>query len=601
MPITVLSEALASRIAAGEVVERPASVVKELIENALDAGSTRIEIDVRDGGVRSIRVVDNGCGIPEGQLALAFERFATSKIGESSDLLGIETLGFRGEALPSVASVAHIEAVSRPAGSDRAERCELEFGKRVRLEATGAPPGTSVLVTRLFRNVPARLKFLGSPGAELGRVQQIVATYALAYPEVAFRLVSNGKVRLAGPGGGDPVEAATAVYGRRVAAAMLPIPGDDEAAFSVNGLVTDPTVSRGNRSYVTLAVNGRPVRSRRLAFAVEQAYHGFLAERRFPIAVLHLRVPYHDVDVNVHPAKSEVRFMREDLVFAQVQRAVRAALLQGSPVPAVSTARFVRPAGRPEGATAFDDRPAAPANPLWPAAWPGTEARGEGATGAPMFAPAEDAGREPAPPPETGRPVPSRALPLLRVIGQAQETYILAEGPDGVYLIDQHAAHERILYEEVRARVQTRRAEGQTLLTPETVELTPEQWEAIEQFGEVLASAGFSMEPFGERAVLLRAVPQMLVSADAGPPGEALLRILDAVAEGGRADAWQDRLCYELACHSAVRAGQRMTVEESRELVRRLEQTEQPHTCPHGRPTMIHLSAGALEREFGRS
>ena len=599
MPIRILSEALASRIAAGEVIERPASVVKELVENALDAGSTRVDIEVNDGGVRSIRVVDNGCGIADGQLALAFERFATSKIGESSDLLGIETLGFRGEALPSIASVAHVEAISRPGGSDRAERCEMEFGKRLRLEATGAPPGTSVRVTRLFRNVPARLKFLGSPGTELGRVMRVVSTYALTYPQVAFRLLSDGKVRLAAPGGGDPVQAVMAVYGRRVADAMLGLAADDEAAFSVHGLISDPTVNRGNRNYVTLAVNGRPVQSRRLAFAVEQAYHGFLGERRFPIAVLRLGVPFHDVDVNVHPAKSEVRFLREDIVFGQVQRGVRGALLQGSPVPTVQSVRFTRPTRRDDDASALGGRPGAPANPLWPAAWHGAPAQRGGADFS-VFALDDTDEEEPAAP-ATGRPVPRAALPLLRVIGQAQEMYILAEGPDGVYLIDQHAAHERVLYDDLSERVRTRQAEAQALLTPETVELTPEQAETAKRLGELLDAAGFALEPFGDGAVLLRAVPRTFVSADATPPGEALLSILDAVAEGGRADAWQDRFLYALACHSAVRAGQRMTIEESRELVRRLEQTEQPHTCPHGRPTMIHLSAGTLEREFRRS
>ena len=599
MPIRILSEALASRIAAGEVIERPASVVKELVENALDAGSTRVDIEVNDGGVRSIRVVDNGCGIADGQLALAFERFATSKIGESSDLLGIETLGFRGEALPSIASVAHVEAISRPGGSDRAERCEMEFGKRLRLEATGAPPGTSVRVTRLFRNVPARLKFLGSPGTELGRVMRVVSTYALTYPQVAFRLLSDGKVRLAAPGGGDPVQAVMAVYGRRVADAMLGLAADDEAAFSVHGLISDPTVNRGNRNYVTLAVNGRPVQSRRLAFAVEQAYHGFLAERRFPLAVLHLRVPFHDVDVNVHPAKSEVRFLREDIVFGQVQRGVRGALLQGSPVPTVQSVRFTRPTRRDDDASALGGRPGAPANPLWPAAWHGAPAqRGDGTEVA--GSPPTDGAEEPLTP-EADRSAPRSVLPLLRVIGQAQELYILAEGPDGVYLIDQHAAHERVLYDELCERVRTRQTEAQALLTPETVELTPEQAETVRRLDELLEAAGFALEPFGDGAVLLRAVPRMLVSADASPPGEALLNILDAVAEGGRADAWQDRFLYALACHSAVRAGQRMTIEESRELVRRLERTEQPHTCPHGRPTMIHLSAGTLEREFRRS
>ena len=599
MPIRILSEALASRIAAGEVIERPASVVKELVENALDAGSTRIDVELRHGGIRSIRVVDNGRGIPAGELVVAFERFATSKIGESSDLLGIETLGFRGEALPSIASVAHVEAVTRPHTDDQGERHELEFGKALRLEAAGAPPGTSVLVTELFRNVPARLKFLGSPGAELGRIHQIVATYALAYPGVAFRLMSDGKAKLATPGGGDLSGTMAAVYNRRIADAMLALPEDEDAAFAVSGQTSDTTASRGNRNYITLVVNGRPVQSRRLTFAVEQAYHGFLAERRFPIAVLYLTVPYHDVDVNAHPAKSEVRFLREDILFAQVQRVVRAALLQKSPVPTISTGRV----GRPAQGTAFpatEQRSPLGANPLWPEARLAPQAHADLAVAA---ADVSASATDPADAALTteDRPTPRSTLPVLRVIGQARETYILAEGPDGVYLIDQHAAHERVLYEEIRARIRNRTPEAQSLLAPETVELPPEHAETVWQQQEALIATGFVFEPFGEDAVLLRAVPSTFARAGTGAPGEALLWILDDITEGSRADAWDERLLHSLACHGAVRAGRSMTIEESRELVRRLEQTEQPHTCPHGRPTMIHLSEGALAREFKRT
>ena len=597
MAIGVLSQNLASRIAAGEVIERPASVVKELVENSLDAGATRIRLEVTDGGAKSISVTDNGDGIPADEISLAFERFATSKIDETSDLSGIATLGFRGEALPSIASVARVEAVSRVDGSDSGARLVVDNGRRVAQEPAAGPTGTRIEVKGLFEKVPARRKFMGSAGRELTRIRQLVSTYAIVYPSVAFTFAADGKTRFATPGSGDSRAAIAAAYGARLADSMLVIDDDRSGAFGVGGLISDPGTSRGTRRYVTLAVNARWIENRRLAFAVEQGYHGFLPERRFPVAVLSIRTPLDDVDVNVHPAKLEVRLLREDLVFREIQRVIRLALGDFAPVRTLSVpgrsnmpgqGMSIPNANNPFGAVA-----------MWPSRsiTPSTQPEPS-----PAHVPQDqqtppETAVEPAQTPPSQRSV----LPILRVIGQARETYILAEGPDGLYLVDQHAAHERVLYEEISQRIGSQVSESQPLLMPESVELDPRQMEAIELHGQELKNAGFHAEPFGETSVVLRAVPAMMAnSSHTQTPGTVFGAILDEITEGRGSDSWQDRLLYTMACHASVRAGMPLTTDESRELIRRLEQAEQPHTCPHGRPTMIHLEAGALEYQFGR-
>ncbi len=597
MAIGVLSPNLASRIAAGEVIERPASVVKELVENSLDAGANRIRLEVADGGAKSISVTDNGDGIPADEISLAFKRFATSKIDETSDLSGIATLGFRGEALPSIASVARVEAVSRVDGSDSGARLVIDNGQRVAQEPAAGPTGTRIEVKGLFEKVPARRKFMGSAGRELTRIRQLVSTYAIVYPSVAFTFAADGKTRFATPGSGDSRAAIAAAYGARLADSMLEIDDDSSGAFGVGGLISDPGTSRGTRRYVTLAVNARWIENRRLAFAVEQGYHGYLPERRFPVAVLSIRTPLDDVDVNVHPAKLEVRLLREDLVFREIQRAIRLALGDFAPVRTLSVpGRSTGPgpgmpipnANNPFGAVA-----------MWPS-------RSIAPPTQPEPSPAH-VPQDQQTPPETAveppqAPTSQRSvLPILRVIGQARETYILAEGPDGLYLVDQHAAHERVLYEEISQRIGSQVAESQPLLMPESVELDPRQMEAIELHGQELKNAGFHAEPFGETSVVLRAVPAMMANSNLSQtPGTVFGAILDEINEGRGSDSWQDRLLYTMACHASVKAGMSLTTDESRELIRRLEQAEQPHTCPHGRPTMIHLEAGALEYQFGR-
>ena len=587
MPIRLLSPDVSSKIAAGEVIERPASVVKELVENSLDAGATEISVEVRGGGVEFIRVSDNGDGIASGDVELAFQRFATSKVAVIQDLEAISTLGFRGEALPSIAVAASVSLLTRSADEELGTRLELVGGKIARKESQGASTGTSVTVRHLFRDFPARRKFLRTTATETSRMQTLVTRYALAYPEVRFQLTVEGSTGFSSPGSGDLREVIAAVYSLEIAQAMLELSQRADAEdglppLSISGLISPPSVDRANRSYISLFVNRRWIQSRALGYALEQAYHGFLAERRYPLAMVNITLAADDVDVNMHPAKAEVRFRRENQVFAALQQAVRRALTVHSPVPEIGHTGVTRTsagAGQPR------------TDPFWPVAPFAQPTVPSPVHGHPSDAPARPRTTD------AGPLVPRKALSALRVLGQVDNTYVVAEGPDGVYLIDQHAAHERVVFERVRADAITRTPRVQTLLEPATVELNPEQRELVETHRELLSRMGLQLEPFGGSTYLLRGVPDSLVRGD---PGQALLDVLDTMAEGGGFESWEERGAYSVACHGSIRAGKTLSQQEMSELTRQLEECQQPNTCPHGRPTMIHLSSSHLEREFGR-
>ena len=585
MPIRLLPPDVSSKIAAGEVTERPASVVKELVENSLDAGATEVSIEIRGGGVEYIRVADNGSGIASDEVELAFQRFATSKLADAHDLEAISHLGFRGEALPSIAAVSAVALVTRSPDDDSGTRVDVVNGEIVGQKSQGASPGTSITVRHLFRDFPARRKFLRSTATETSRVQTLATRYALAYPEVRFQLVIEGSTAFSTSGAGDLREAISAVYGLEVAQAMLEIAPEvrreEGSEPAVWGMMSPPSLSRANRSYISFFVNRRWVQNRMLGYALEQAYHGFLMERRFPLAVVNIALPYQDVDVNVHPAKTEVRFRRENQVFGALQQAVRHTLTTHSPVPGFRhvQARHTDSTSQPRSAPFWPTEPFAPAPPIGPDRT--------------LHAPPQ-AQRPHSEPP---LPVPKKALPALRVLGQVQNTYIVAEGPDGMYLIDQHAAHERVVFEKVRAGAVTRTSETQTLLEPVTIELNARQRELVEAHQELISRFGFQLEAFGGPAYLLRGVPGLLAE---GAPAQALLDVLDSMEEGGGFESWEERAAYSIACHGAIRAGKTLSYQEMAELTRQLEECQQPNTCPHGRPTMIHLSSSNLEREFGR-
>ena len=435
-------------------------------------------------------------------------------------------------------------------------------------------------VSELFGNQPARRKFLRSPQAETSRIQELVSRYSLAYPEIRFRLVNDGRQSLATPGNGQPREALLAVYGSQVAESMLEVQAEDvESGYAVEGYVAAPSVSRANRTYMTFFVNRRLIQSRMLSFAVEEAYSGLLQTKRYPVAAVNIVMPYSEVDVNSHPAKREVRFHQENRVFSLTQRAVRAALVADSPVPTF--------AAEPTGGSSAPWRGIATGGAHGRS---GGTAAGLGNRSFPSEQGASASGAEALM--LLGRP----AVPL-KVVGQLQQTYIVAEGSEGMYLVDQHAAHERVVFDRLLARREERQPASQPLLSPVSVELTPSHATTLQENIEAVADYGFEVEPFGDRTYLLRAVPSVLATDE---PGKALIDILDMATLEGLTRQKEDVMAASIACHSAIRAGQTLTEAEMRGLLEQLERTPNPHTCPHGRPTMVHFSSYHVEREFGR-
>jgi len=580
MPIRVLSEEVASKIAAGEVVERPASVVKELVENSIDARAGEIKVEVRQGGRRLMRVIDDGIGIPADEVELAFARHSTSKIASVDDLASIRTLGFRGEALASIAAVSQLTIATRTAEEDVGTLLRLEGGKVAQRQKKGCPQGTVVTVENLFYNVPARLKFLRTEATERKHIDGLVYCYGMAYPHLRFSLLNDGRLTFQSLGTGELYDVLIKVYGLEVAQQMLEVrssetddlkPGTSNLELvDTYGYISPPSLHRANRDYLTFFVNGRWVQDRMLSYAVSEAYHTLLPTGRYPIVVLRLDLDPSQVDINVHPTKSEIRFLDSNAVFATVQKAVRRTLVDQAPVPGMM--------GRPLqwSATEIERR-----RKLVEVGTQ-TQLALEAQRTAGIEAPSAFEFPEPA------------KLPPLRVLGQVAQTYIIAEGPEGLYLIDQHAAHERVLYERLVAERAKRAVTSQALLEPLTIELPSV---AGEESLKLLNQLGFDIEPFGGETVLVRAVPVMLAKGDIA---QAIVEIVDGLIEGGTVEAREEQALISLICHSAVRAGQTLSSEEMRDLVRQLEQTAMPRTCPHGRPTMIHLSAEQLAREFGR-
>jgi len=555
MPIKILESEVVSKIAAGEVVERPASVVKELIENSLDAGATQIAIEAQGGGVELIKVSDNGAGIPASELELAFHRYATSKIGNLDDLEKISSLGFRGEALPSIAAVAEVEILTQISSAPIGSYLHLRKGEVVRKESRARPQGTTITVRRLFRYFPARLKFLKSVNTENSHIANLVSQYALAFPEVKFSLVLDKRPSLRTMGNGDLREVVNEVYGSEVAQRMLKVEQKDGVA-KVSGLTSPPSLARSNRNYLSFFVNRRWVRSPLLTRATEEAYRGLLMDGQHPMAVINISLPTQELDVNIHPAKAQIKFCHEQAVFSSVQKAIEVALAR-TPIASSKAVPFSVSSGQWQSPRMIMDNE-------------------------PAFVVAQ---------------LPTMELPVLRVLGQLVNTYIIAEGPDGLYLIDQHAAHERILYDRISAQWAQKEVEVQGLLQPITIELSPREEETLRASKEFLAEFGFTIEPFGNRSYMIRAIPALMARANVI---EIISALLDNLASKESPNPWEEKIAQSLACHGAIRAGQQLSNEEMRELIKQLEQTKQPRACPHGRPTMIHLSSHQLEKEFGR-
>jgi DNA mismatch repair protein MutL len=577
MQISVLSQEVASRIAAGEVIERPASVVKELLENSVDAGATDIRVEVREGGRRLVRIVDDGQGIPQEQVELAFRRYATSKLRSIEDLAHISTLGFRGEALRSIAAVSQLTIVTRAAGEEAGTLLRLEGGQVVRRESKGTTKGTTLMVQNLFYNTPARLKFMRSPATEGRHIRELVSCYAMAYPGLRLTLLEEGRSVLQSKGSGNLYDVLVDVYGPEVAQQMLEIKAASEATgpVKVTGFVSDPLLNRAGSRDLTILVNGRRVRDRLISHAVTEAYHGLLPKGRYPIVVLSVVLPGDQIDINVHPAKSEVRFRDPGSVYSSVQRAVRHTLSQMASVLGTS------------------------ASLTWEHVVEDRRRQLSDMAGFAAMRPGELAFevQRTAQPLTTTQAATSGKLPILRVLGQLGRTYIIAEGPTGLYLIDQHAAHERVLYERFEAERAAASIVSQTLVSPVVIEMGPRQAALDDGRLLKLRALGFDIERFGSGTYLLRGVPAAL---QAGDVAKSVTDIIESAERADGSRPWDEEMAISLACHGAIRSGQTLGTDEMQALVVQLEQTSLPRTCPHGRPTMLHVSAERLEREFGR-
>ena len=585
--IQILSEAVASQIAAGEVIERPASVVKELLENALDAGARQVTVRVEDAGRRLMEIADDGAGITAAELPLAVTRHATSKLQSAEDLFHIQTLGFRGEALASIGSVSRLTLTSRPGLHPVGARLVVEGGTLRANEPMGAPEGTVVRVENLFFNVPARLKFLKRDITERQQIDALVTRYALAYPQVRFSLFQDGRAVLQTSGNGDRREILASLLGVDTARQMIEVALEDPD-IRVQGYISPVALTRSNRREITFFVNGRWVQDTALSTALLQAYRTLLMVGRFPLAVLFVELDAEAVDVNVHPAKAEVRFRSPDTVFSGVQRAVRRALLTSSPVPQVSTG-WQPPQTPALGQGALDlhsaIRPAI--DPAWDMAADLTAAEKS-----------EQAAAHTANTQTPSALPPSGMLPLLRLVGQVGGTYLVAEGPDGLYLIDQHAAHERVLFERMMGGL-TAPLAGQALLEPAVMQLPAAQAALLSEQIPLLSRLGFEIEPFGPNTFRVRAIPALITGSDPAAAVRVLVEDFEEDETPLQAER-EARLVARICKRAAVKGGQSLSPEEQRALLRDLEACFSPRTCPHGRPTMLHLTVDVLERQFGR-
>lgn len=584
MNIHVLPDEIASQIAAGEVVERPASVVKELMENAIDAGAHQIHIRVTQAGQRLVEMSDDGVGISPQELELAVARHATSKLNQAEDLFHIRTLGFRGEALASIASVSHFTLTSRTSENAQGGRITIDGGKIVSVEQVGIPAGTVIQVEDLFYNTPARLKFLKREQTERQQIDALVTRYALAYPERSFQLIQDGKTVLHTSGNGDRREVLSQLYGVELGKQLLEVDFFDEGV-KITGFISPISQTRSNRKEITFFVNGRWVQDNTLATALLRAYQTFLMVGRYPIALLFLELEPEEVDVNVHPAKAEVRFRDPDRMFSSLQRAVRRALLAFSPVPqlSVNTWRLDPAAQKPLdwNHSSF--------------AVQGDAKESDINVSEPETTTAGTANLDSEP---VQNPVlPMGAIPLLRWVGQIGATYLVAEGPDGLYLIDQHAAHERVLFEKFMQ--QKADMASQDLLEPLVFQLPPAAERLMLEALPVLQKIGFHVEEFGNHAFRIRGIPEIFSGHD---PVAAVRVVVEDFEEDETplAGELESRLAARICKRMAVKGGQVLSTEEQKKLIQDLESCVSPRTCPHGRPTMIHLSVDLLERQFGR-
>ena len=635
--ILQLSPHVANLIAAGEVVERPASVVKELLENAVDAGASQVTVEIRDGGMTFLRITDNGCGMSPEDARTAFLRHATSKLRSAEDLAAIATMGFRGEALAAIASVSRIDLLTKTPGSISGTSLSLEAGNITEESEAGCPDGTTIIVRDLFFNTPARMKFMKSDTVEGGKVSAAVQLQALAHPEVAFRFIRDGKEVLSTPGTGQLEAAVYCVYGRECGK-MVKVESRWEG-YSLTGYISKPTDARPSRNLQTFFVNDRPVKSRILIAALEEAYRNQIMVGKFPACVLHLHLPSGVVDVNVHPAKTEVKFLNEKAVFDCVHYGVLGALNKTPDRPQVqfkpATPAPAKPAAQPAAKPAKQEsffrtmtaeeyktfstvvKEAPKPSPLAAAA---TAAAVERSVQKPVreqvILPAAEP--VPLPPLPEKKPEPVAAIPTpvqeeepeqviietmpaeipWRYVGELYNSYIIVEQGENAYLIDKHAAHERILFEKLKANQES--ISAQSLLTPVACRLSPEECAILMANKPLLEELGFEAEEFGENTLLLRQIPMDL---DPQQAQDAMTEIAADLLNGRRENAQnvRDEILHTVACKAAIKAGWQTSEKELRVLVEQVMARDDLKHCPHGRPICITLSKKQLEKQFKRS
>ncbi|HKT23427.1 MAG TPA: DNA mismatch repair endonuclease MutL [Terriglobales bacterium] len=649
--IRVLSDNVANKIAAGEVVERPASVIKELLENSLDAGATRIRIEVEGGGRKLIVLTDNGCGMGHDDAMLAFERHATSKIHDADDLLNIATLGFRGEALPSIASVSRFTLETRQEEDKAGTRIEIAGGKLLKVEETGVPPGTAITVRDLFFNTPARKKFLRSESTELSQIASLVTHYALAHPDKHFELHSATHNMLTASPVKTHSERLYQIFGRETLDQLIPVAAETDlqrtgipepppwrraedyeppvaGKIRLHGFVSKPELQKLNRNSIFVFVNQRLVRDRLVQHALTDAYRNIIPPTVFPVVLLFLELPPTEVDANVHPAKTEVRFRQQTFIHDFVRDSVRAALMKARPVPQFTREIMALPTAAAElspGAslprneavaqrvTAFAlTAPAVPARTATLAFDNAFQLGGSGITAAPHLA---AIGVE-----EIERPQISKTwqcgevldeleeagegiapqLASLHPLGQVRESFILAVNSEGLWIIDQHVAHERILFERVLKQRQTESIPVQKMLMPIVVELTPGQQAAFAEISDELGRNGFEVELFGSRTVVVKAVPAGVESCDIEQMLGELLVEFEREQQRTNLDEVRHRIAASIACHAAIKVNMPLDQNKMEWLLKELAKTECPMSCPHGRPVVLRYSVKDLQRAFKR-
>lgn len=676
--IHVLDQITIDKIAAGEVIERPASIVKELVENAIDAGSTSVKIEIKDGGISFIRITDNGCGIPQDEVQRAFLRHSTSKIETVEDLSHIASLGFRGEALSSIAAVTRTELITKTADAEFGTRYVIEGGKEVSLEDTGAPNGTTFLVHQLFYNVPARRKFLKTPMTEAGHVQDLLMHLALSHPEVAFQFLNNGQEKLRTSGNGKLKDVIYNVYGRDVAANLIEI-DYEKNGIHITGYLGKPIITRGNRNFENFFVNGRYVKSAMISKSVEDAYRDFVMQHKFPFAVLHFHLSGENVDINVHPTKMELRFSRQQEVYNTVFEAVHRTLLEPEliqkaevPDPVEQSPFLLRPRKENEKVTAAElikesretvkddvqdedyfirkmkervlsyhnrsssaevadrkeifradeqkdkiaehvkyavetaDKTVAPETT---AAVQKSEPAAETPTAATSADTTSNHGATDAKPdPGTGTQMDLFEENFLKrdiraeykLIGQVFDTYWLVEFKDNLYIIDQHAAHERVLYERTLREMKSREFTSQYLSPPIILSLSMQEAQLLNENMDRFSRIGFEIEPFGGEEYAVRAVPDNLFSI---AKKELLMEMIDDLTEGlstSMTPELIDEKVASLSCKAAVKGNNRLSAQEVDKLIGELLTLDNPYHCPHGRPTIIAMTKRDLEKKFKR-